>query len=218
MISNGEWIVLEKGLPTPTSDVLVMQRGQWDAETRRVMAEVNAYHTNNPLRRGMPREELKSRLKYTPRFFQAALRRWLEESLLAEMGTLVRLSDFQPMFTPAQQESIQSLLARFAASPYSPPTIKECIEGVGEDVYLAILERGDLVAVSPEVAFRKEDYDRMTEEVIAHIGKNGSLTAAEFRDLYNTSRRYALAFLEHLDAIGITVRDGDVRRLRPTRK
>ena len=131
LIDQGEWVLLEKGTPSPTGDLLVMQRGQWEAETRRALAEVSAFHANNPLRRGMPREELKSRLKATPRFFQAALRRWLEESLLAEMGTLVRLSDFQPVYTPAQQESIRSLLARFAASPYSPPTIKECIEGSG---------------------------------------------------------------------------------------
>jgi selenocysteine-specific elongation factor len=218
LVDQGEWMMLEKGPPTPTGDLLVMQRGLWEAETHRALAEVSAFHANNPLRRGMPREELKSRLKATPRFFQAALRRWQEESLLAEMGTLVRLVDFQPVYTLAQQESIRSLLARFAASPYAPPTIKECIEQVGEDVFTSIIDRGDLVAVSPEVVFRKEDYDRMTEEVKEHIAKTGSLTAAEFRDLYNTSRRYALAFLEHLDAIGITLRDGDVRRLRPTRK
>jgi selenocysteine-specific elongation factor len=40
------------------------------------------------------------------------------------------------------------------------------------------------------------------------------VTAAEVRDHFNTSRRYVLALLEHLDATGVTVRDGDVRRLK----
>lgn len=218
LLNAGEWVQLEKGIAAPTSDLLVIQRGQWDALTDRALAEINAFHANNPLRRGMPREELKSRLKLTPRIFQAASRAWVEANQLAETGTLLRQVQFQPVYTAAQQEAIRLLLARFAASPYAPPSIKECLEQVGEDVFAAIQERGDLVAVSSEVVFRKEDYDRMTEEVKAYLAKNGSLTAAEFRDLYNTSRRYALAFLEHLDAIGVTVRDGDLRRLRPARR
>jgi len=41
-----------------------------------------------------------------------------------------------------------------------------------------------------------------------------SITAAQVRDHFNTSRRYVLAFLEHLDAIGVTIREGDTRRLK----
>ncbi|NTV36081.1 MAG: hypothetical protein HGA53_03930 [Anaerolineaceae bacterium] len=47
-----------------------------------------------------------------------------------------------------------------------------------------------------------------------HLKTHETITVAEFRDGINTSRRYALAFLEHLDTVGVTVRDGDVRRLK----
>ena len=40
------------------------------------------------------------------------------------------------------------------------------------------------------------------------------ITLAEVRDLLGTSRKYAQALLEHLDATGMTIRDGDYRRLR----
>jgi selenocysteine-specific elongation factor len=40
------------------------------------------------------------------------------------------------------------------------------------------------------------------------------ITLAEVRDLLGTSRKYAQALLEHLDATGMTLRDGDYRRLR----
>ncbi len=53
--------------------------------------------------------------------------------------------------------------------------------------------------------------------VRAHFAREETLTAAQFRDQLNTSRRYVLAFLEHLDATGVTVREGDVRKLRPQR-
>jgi selenocysteine-specific elongation factor len=47
-----------------------------------------------------------------------------------------------------------------------------------------------------------------------HFAAEDTLTAAQFRDMLNTSRRYVLAFLEHLDAQGVTIREGDVRKLR----
>jgi selenocysteine-specific elongation factor len=109
---------------------------------------------------------------------------------------------------------IDGLLARFAASPYSPPTIKECLTEVGEDVYSAMVDIGLLIPLPPDVVFRKQDYDLMLAEIIRLLKSKGTITAGEVRDHFNTSRRYVLALLEHLDAKGITVREGDLRRLK----
>ncbi len=54
----------------------------------------------------------------------------------------------------------------------------------------------------------------MLKAVRDHIRANGSLTVAQFRDLFSTSRKYALAFLEHTDAVGVTLRRGDERVLK----
>jgi selenocysteine-specific elongation factor len=70
-----------------------------------------------------------------------------------------------------------------------------------------------LVVVSEDVVFRKGDYDLMVSGIRSALAAHGSLTLAEVRDLYRTSRRYAQALLEHLDAAGLTRRDGDTRRL-----
>jgi len=64
------------------------------------------------------------------------------------------------------------------------------------------------------VIFRKGDYDTMVNSIRKTILQNGKITLAEVRDIFNTSRKYAQALLEHLDAAGITVRDGDFRKLR----
>ncbi|MBT6323261.1 MAG: selenocysteine-specific translation elongation factor, partial [Anaerolineae bacterium] len=67
--------------------------------------------------------------------------------------------------------------------------------------------------VSPEVAFRKSDYEKMVEMLRAYLGKNEKITLSETRDLFGTSRRYVQAFLEDLDMVGVTIRDGDFRKL-----
>jgi selenocysteine-specific elongation factor len=51
-------------------------------------------------------------------------------------------------------------------------------------------------------------------KIKAALQKNGQITLAEVRDLFDTTRKYAQALLEHLDSIGVTVREGDYRKLR----
>jgi selenocysteine-specific elongation factor len=193
---------------------LVIARSQWQGLVRQALQEVEAYHRLNPLRRGMPREELKSRLKLAPRMFNAVLRRLVNEARLAESGPLVLHPEHQIHFTPAQERAAQQLLARFRDAPYAPPSVKEAQAEVGEAVFGALLELGSLVAVSPEVVFEKAGYEHMLAEVRRLLAERGTLTAAELRDHFNTSRRYVLALLEHLDVLGITVRAGDARRLK----
>jgi selenocysteine-specific elongation factor len=76
------------------------------------------------------------------------------------------------------------------------------------------VELGDLVTVSSEVVFRKSDYTDMAAKIRQAIQEKGQITVADVRDLFDTSRRYALALMEYLDSIGVTVRDGDSRRLK----
>ena len=136
------------------------------------------------------------------------------QNQLKEAGPLVYLPEHAIRFTPQQQGKIDRLLSRFAASPFSPPNFKDCQTEVGEDVLVALVDTGQLVAVAPDVVFRQADYDRMVADIRSMIQKRGALTVAEARDHFNTSRRYVLAFLEYLDAIGVTVRMGDERRLK----
>jgi selenocysteine-specific elongation factor len=67
--------------------------------------------------------------------------------------------------------------------------------------------------VATDVVFEAETYQAMIEQIIAELGKRGTITVAEVRDIFGTTRKYSLALMEHLDAIGVTIREGDLRRL-----
>ncbi|MDD1748964.1 MAG: SelB C-terminal domain-containing protein, partial [Methanothrix sp.] len=148
------------------------------------------------------------------RLFNAALRRLVVEGKLTETGPLVLRAGHTIRFTPQQKASLERLMRRFAASPYTPPSLKECQAEAGEELVAALLDLGQLVSVAPEVVFRKEDYEGMLADVRRMLQQQGTLTVAQVRDHFNASRRYILAFLEHLDSIGVTVRDGDIRTLK----
>ena len=216
LFSKGDLVVLEieKGDLNVDRDILVTTRGYWEQLSSRTLLIVEGYHETYPLRRGMAKEELKSRLKISSRLFSGLVRILVAENQLVENGPLVLHPEHEIKFSNQQEQAVQNSLNRFAASPYSPPSVKDTISDVGEDVYQAMVDLNLLVPVSPEVVFRQEDYDVMVAELKTMLQDEGTVSAAQVRDHFNTSRRYVLAFLEHLDEVGITVRVGDVRRLK----
>ncbi len=192
----------------------VISRGAWSALSGEIAHELAFYHKAYTLRAGMPREELKSKLRLSPKMFNDMVALAAAGGLLVESAAFVRAPDFAVTFTPDQQRSVDVLLARFRSAPYAPPSVKESEAAVGADVLSALLEQGKLVKLSDEVLFLPQTYAAMVEHIKQYIQKNGTISVAQVRDLFDTSRKYALALLEHLDAKGITKRVGDARVLR----
>ena len=92
--------------------------------------------------------------------------------------------------------------------------MKECNRLLGEEVLNVLVEQEKLIPVLNDVVFVKEDYLKMLNFVQTYIETNGSISVAEFRDNFKTSRKYALGFLEYIDSVGITIREGDSRKFR----
>jgi selenocysteine-specific elongation factor len=84
---------------------------------------------------------------------------------------------------------------------------------VGEDVLAALIEDGTLVRVRENILFHGPAYERMRDGVLEHLQREGAVTVAQVRDMFNTSRKYAIAFMEHLDEVRVTRRVGDERVL-----
>jgi selenocysteine-specific elongation factor len=83
---------------------------------------------------------------------------------------------------------------------------------------LAALEhRGEVVRVADGVYFAPEAWRRLVSETLAFIDANGSMTLAQFRDHFQTSRKYAQAALEQLDHLRYTRRLDDDRVRGPRR-
>ena len=214
ILENGRLLQLEEGNLTITSDLLVIAAPHWNALEDKAVQMVQAYHKNYPLRRGIPREELKSRLKLQARVLNALVKKLAAENVIVEVGSALAVSGHEIRFDSTQQAKVQGLMRRFANNPYSPPSVKECQAEVGEEVVNALVELGQLKQLTSDVIFRTEDYEQMLAKVRSFISEQGQMTVADARDLFNSSRKYMLALMEHLDATGVTIRDGDFRRLR----
>jgi selenocysteine-specific elongation factor len=214
LVHNSQLVVLEDGPVETTSDLLCMARPNWNHLRELAEGSMDSYHEQFPLRIGIPREELKSRLQLAPRVFHAVMRKLATENILVDANKLVHRPGREIKYAPAEQMKIQNLMRRFEQNPYATPAIKECRAEVGEEIFNALVESGELVQVSQDVVFRQKEYQELIERVKQAIEQNGQVTLAEVRDMAGTSRKYVQAFLEHLDATGLTSRDGDSRKLR----
>ena len=205
LLAEGQLIILED---------VVIASSQFSEFKESIVAALSAYHQTHPLKRGMPREELKSRLKQSPHLFTLVIRKLAKENVLIEAAKWTALPGHLVRFSPFQQVKVDALMERFSLAPYNPPSVKECKTQADEDIYSALLESGALVAVSNEVVFRKSDYEQMVEKIRIYIQQKDQASLGEIRDLFNTSRRIIQPLLEHLDAAGVTIRTGDYRKLR----
>jgi len=196
------------------SGVVVISRESWNAilhETRRIL---EPYHGQYPLRAGMPREEIRSRLRITSSIANQILDRAAEDGHIAATATTVALPEHRPILSDQQQRLADRVLAEFRASPYAPPSQGQVEEAIGADVLQFMLESGQLVKVGEGVLFDGQTHQNMEQRLIEYLKQHKQITVAEVRDLFGTSRKYALAFLEDLDSRRVTKRMGDMRVLR----
>jgi selenocysteine-specific elongation factor len=191
----------------------LMSRSGWQGTLDRLVAVLAEFHGERPLRLGMSREEVRSRLKLPAAVFNPLISQAVSDNLLADDGALLRLPAHQVAFSSQQQKAIDQLMGHFASAGFNSPSVKESKAAVGEDVYYALVDLGQLRHLNNEVVYTAGTYDQIIQQITAYLNQHGTINAAQTRDLFNTSRKYAIALLEHLDEMKITRRVGDDREL-----
>ena len=206
MESAGEVVAIGPG----TGKIYLSAAG-WRDLAESAERSVAGYHERFPARAGEPKEELRSRLKLSPVQFGPVLEYLTESGVLADAGAAVRVPVHRPRLSAEQQARADEFLTCLRVSdPYSPPT-----DALPEEDVLDLLEGlGQVVRAGDSVVFSADAFGRMLDGIRAYATEHGEVTVADVRDLFGTSRKYALALLEHLDRTRITRRVGDARVMR----
>ena len=197
-----------------TANKYVSLRSTWDEIKLNLVGMIEKYHREYPLRSGMSREELKNHSGLPGPVYNLVIEALIKDEKISQLGPEVLVEGFLISLSPEQTESVNNLMERFKQNSFLPPSVKECRKDVGEELYNALLSLKRLQQISPEVVFTPDTYQKMVIEVKTILEKDQTITVARARDHFDSSRKYMLAFLEKLDSDGITVREGDVRRLK----
>jgi selenocysteine-specific elongation factor len=193
-------------LPISPSPYLLISEKGWSRLEERLIPTLRAYHGRFPLRRGMPREELRQKLRLTPRALGPFVDEAVRRGLAGRDETSVWLATHDPLPGPAERRALDAALAAMRRAPYGPPA-----PDLDGELLAWALERRLFVRVAPDVFFLPETYDELEAWVRATIAAEGAVSVGQLRDRFGSSRKYALAFLEHLDERKVTRREGEGR-------
>ncbi len=179
----------------------------WSRLFGNAQKQLSAFHEQQPLRQGMPREELRNRLGLTGQTGAQVFQYLTEDGGLVDEAGLVSLPDHAVRVSPGQQQRMDDFLKALERDPFTPPPALDAA------LMSVLADRGQVVRATDGVVFAGTAYQRLEATVLAHLGQHGKVTVAEVRDLLGTSRKYAMALLEHLDETHVTRRMGDERVL-----
>ena len=208
LAQRGQVILL--GDASAPSEALMYSAPAWESLKKKASAALDSYHRQHPLRKGIPREELRSRLGISQQAFPWVLERLALDGILEEEGAWARLPQHEATLSPAQQRQIDSYIQELESAPYSPPTDTP----LDPELLALLIGKGKVVKVNETVVFAASAYKEMLEKIVDHTREHGKITVAAGRDLFDTSRKYILPLLEYLDQQRITRRIGDERVLR----
>ena len=193
-----------------------LTRDQWERAVSRVLKGLDAYHEAQPLRRGMPKEELRSRTGIPAELFAELLAVLTAEQTVVERGGEVATATHRPSLTSEQETAIGAFVAELEVQPFSPPPLSDLTRRCRLTPALLqyLVADGRVVRVNDDTAFARSAYDDAVRLLRIHLTEHRTLTVAAARDVLGSSRRYVLPLLEWLDAQKITRRVGDDRILR----
>jgi selenocysteine-specific elongation factor len=193
-----------------------LARDQWDGLQSRVTTSLEAYHEAQPLRRGMPKEELRSRTSIPTELFAEVLGLLADEGRIVERAGEVAVATHEQRLSTEQETVLGAFVAELESQPFNPPPLAELLRrhALTPALLQYLVADGRVVRVNEDTVFARSAYEQALTRLRAHLIEHRTLTVAAARDLLGSSRRYVLPLLEWMDAQKITRRVGDDRILR----
>ncbi len=172
-------------------------------------------HETRPWVKGVPIGEIAKKLKIPAKEREEVVAYLQAEGNITQEGGVLRLNSHEPHLSPGQKALSQKLHAILSAGPLASPLKKKFIsdDPAYEVVINFLVESGELLELKNGVLFTRKDFDEVIDGLKKFIGGKGKATASEIKDHLKTTRKYIIPLLEELDTLGITIRDGDYRKL-----
>ena len=205
LASRGKLIVLGDSGPQPS----VISAQGWDKLTQELERIVKKHHREFPLRRGIHKAELQSKLKIPAGLFTDLISRLSSQGVLLDGGDTVSLASHATLLNADQQRAVKVFVEQLIRSPFSAPETS-----LAPELLDWLIGQKQVVKLDDSILLANQTYEHILESIVEYIKGHGEITVAEVRDFLKTSRKYALALMEYLDGQKITRRVGDKRVLR----
>ena len=188
--------------------------------TEDILAE---YYGKNPISPGIQKGEFRKKLADKLHIadiknIDPLLNHLVEKEYLRDLGNSVALPGHRVEYTPEHLALISRLEKRYLDAGFEIPELEECIRDekdkeLARQMVEAMSESGTLKKLTYQYYMHSSHWDEAMKRFRNHMEQHGKITLAEYRDLMNTSRKYAVLILEYLDQQKITRMVDDARIL-----
>jgi selenocysteine-specific elongation factor len=190
--------------------------GGWQMVYRRAADAIEASHRAHPEQAGLSLSDLRTNLEADLPFSD------LFESVVSDLcrnefvkvGNTIRRAIHRRALPPSLLAAAAKLRTTLAAKPFDPPSRKQLApDSVSLQALRFLIDTGEVVTINAEVVLSSDSLKHMTNLISQYIRNNGAATVSQLRQELGCSRRVIVPLLEQLDRDGLTVRNGDTRRL-----
>lgn len=187
----------------------------------KMVYELELFHDRNPLRPGMDKEELKSKIfkqGVKSKIYDYILSYGIEQELIRKNDNYISLKKFNIKYTEVQNKIKDYIIIEYKIELFNPPKYSDLIKVQKstqdfEKIYNLLIESGDLIKLPGEVVLSIEAVNQAEDKLISYIKKNGDINVGILRDELKTNRKVAVALLEYFDEIKLTKRVENTRIL-----
>lgn len=216
---------LVASVPAVAAGGLILSPAAFDSVRSAVVAGLAAAHRDSPELPGLQAERLRATVAERPPAtgFGGILEVLLRDGVIARDGPWFRLPGHRIALSDQDERIWREARRLIAAERFRPPRVRDLAvalkapEAAVRTTLKRLVRMGRLVEVAPDQFFLRETVAEMAAVAADAAGADGLLTAAAFRDRLDNGRKVAILVLEFFDRAGVTVRTGDVRRVRMDR-
>ncbi|MCP4106395.1 MAG: selenocysteine-specific translation elongation factor [Desulfobacteraceae bacterium] len=180
------------------------------------------YHKANPLKPGMSKEELKSKFPsvVNPKLFNLFMNQMIKDREIAQNDNAVRLAGHKVSLGADQADVRKKILDVYRKAELTPPYFKELGKtldidnAAAKDVLLVLVDEGHIIKVKEDLYFHGDAVNVLKDKLVGFFKSNEEMTTPQFKDIAGVSRKFLIPLLEYFDSKNVTIRVGDIRKLR----
>lgn len=189
---------------------------------REIVSVLGGYHQDNPLKAGMSKEELKSKLppKLSTRLFNLAINQMIGDESIVREEEWIRLAEHTVSLGIDQADVKTRIMDTYSASGLQPPYFKALSETLSIDTAQAkavlqlLTDEGRIIKVKEDLYFDAEAVETLKNRLVTFLETNEEIDTPRFKEMTGVSRKFVIPLIEYFDAKHVTIRIGDIRKLR----
>jgi selenocysteine-specific elongation factor len=216
MMSSRTAILVDKEART------FIHKKNFDALVQETSENLKTYHKAFPLKSGMLKEELKSKLPpgTDVKLFNLVLNQMIKDNAIVQEEKTVRLKSHKVSLAGDEATLRQDILKIYKQGGLQPPFFRDVVEtlkadpGQAKDVLNHMIEQSLMVRTKEDLFFHAEVIADLKQRLVKFLEEHGEINPAQFKEMTGASRKFLIPLFEYFDAKNVTLRVGDVRKLR----